>query len=204
MDIETLRKDFKKIRRPKMDISIDVENNLNEFVQLIKKQDKEDEKYVLHNKMIPVLFGLFSIIIIILFNPVKEVLMLTGHFLIFLGFFSTLILVFIDYRNISKESIDFSLLAYLKQKKDRLESWRLTSAKYYLTFIVFLTGLILSNISLLKNYSFEFSIFLLSSYLTILVIAWIIGEHFYRKRHKKKHQPIIKILSEQIEELVKE
>jgi len=151
MDIETLKKDFKKMRVPKMDISIDAANNLSEFVQLIKKQDKDDEKYILHNKMIPALFGLFSIIIIILLNPIKTALLLAGFFLIFAGFFSMLILMFIDYRNISKESYDFSLLTYLKQKKDRLESWRLTSAKYYITFIVFVIGLIISNISLIRH-----------------------------------------------------
>ena len=87
MDIEALKKEFKKIRAPKMDISIDFENDLKEFLNLIKKQDKEDEKYILHNKMIPGLLGLFSIIIIILFNPIKTALLLSGFFLIFVGLF---------------------------------------------------------------------------------------------------------------------
>jgi Na+/melibiose symporter-like transporter len=203
MDIKEFKKEFKKMRVPKMDISIDAVNNLNEFIQLIKKQDKEDEKYILHNKIFPILFGLFSIIIIMLFNPIKEGFMLVGHFLIFLGFFSSLILLFMDYRNISKESYDFSLLAYLKQKRDRLKSWRLTSAKYYLTFIVFVTGLIISNISLLRHFNPELGILLITVYLALFAISWIIGEYFYRKRHRKKHQPLLKIISEQIEELSK-
>jgi len=204
MDIETLKKDFKKMRVPKMDISIDAANNLSEFIQLIKKQDKDDEKYILHNKMIPALFGLFSIIIIILLNPIKTALLLAGFFLIFAGFFSMLILMFIDYRNISKESYDFSLLTYLKQKKDRLESWRLTSAQYYLTFIVFVIGLIISNISLIRHFSPELGILILAGYVALFVIAWIIGEYFYRKRYRKNHQPLIKLISEQIEELSKD
>ena len=66
MDIEALKKEFKMMRAPKMELSIDFENNLNEFIQFIKKQDKEDEKYILHNKMIPALFGLFFIVLIML------------------------------------------------------------------------------------------------------------------------------------------
>ena len=204
MNIEEIKKDYKKMRMPRMDISINDFNNFDEFVQRIKKQDRDDEKYILHNKMIPVLFGLFFITIIMLFNPIKTALLVVGTFLIFSGFMSTLILLFIDYRNISKESYDLSLLAYLKQKEERLKSWRLTSAKYYLTFIVFVSGLLMCNISLLKNFSAEFGIILLTSYIVVLAIAWIVGEYFYRKRHREKHGPLLKIISEQITELSKE
>ena len=61
----------------------------------------------------------------------------------------------------------------------------------------------MSNIKLLQNFSPEFGFVLLSVYIALFVISWIIGEYFYRKRHKKKHQPLIKIISEQIEELSK-
>lgn len=204
MNIEEIKKEYKKIRMPKMDISINDFKNFDDFVQRIKKQDLEDEKYILQNKMIPVSFGLFFVLIIMLFNPIKSTILLTGVFLIFLGLISTLILLFIDYRNISKESYDLSLLAFLKNKKERLKSWRLTSAKYYLTFIVFVSGLIMLNISLLKKFSTEFGLLFLIFYIAILAIAWIIGEHFYRKRHREKHEPLLKIISEQINELNKE
>ena len=147
------------------------------------------------------LIGLFFITIIILFNPIKTGLLLIGTFLIFLGLMSTLILLFIDYRNISKESYDLSLLAYLKQKEERLKSWRLTSAKYYLTFIVFVTGIIMGNTGLLRNFSPEYGIMLITFYLLLLLFAWIIGEYYYRKRHRKKHKPLLEIISDQIREL---
>jgi len=204
MNIEEIKEDYKKMRIPMMDISINYFENFDEFAQRIKKQDLDDEKYILHNKIIPVLFGLFFITLIMLFNPIKTALLLIGSFLIFSGLLSTLILLFIDYKNISKESYDLSLLAFLKQKRERLKSWRLTSTKYYLTFIIFVAGLILSNISLLKNSSAEFGIILIIFYIAILAIAWIIGEHFYRKRHREKHEPLLKIISEQINELYKE
>ncbi len=204
MNIEELKRDYKKMRIPMMDISINYFENFDEFIQRIKKQDLDDEKYILHNKIIPVLFGLFFITLIMLLNPVKTTMLLIGTFLIFSGLLSTLLLLFIDYRNISKETYDLSLLAFLNQKRERLKSWRLTSTKYYVTFIIFVSGLVLSNISLLKNFSAEFGVALITFYIAILAIAWIIGEHFYRRRHREKHEPLLKIISEQINELIKE
>ena len=51
--------------------------------------------------------------------------------------------VFKDYRDISKESYDLSLFAYLKQKEERLKSWKSTPVRYKWTFIVFVSGLII-------------------------------------------------------------
>jgi len=204
MDIDKLKKDYKKMRVPKMDVSINDITGMEDFIQKIKKQDKDDEKYILHNQMIPVFIGLFFITIIMLFNPIKTVFLLTGMLLIFLGLFSTLILLFRDYKNISQESYDLSLLAYLQQKNERLKSWRSTPAKYQLTFIVFVTGLILMNVGLWRNFASENFILFLIVYLILLAAAWIIGEHFYRKRHRKKHYPLIKSISELLNELGKE
>jgi len=152
----------------------------------------------------PVLFGLFYIALIMLFSPAIKGLLLLGTFLIFSGLMSTLILLFTDYRNISKESYDLSLLAFLKQKRERLKSWRSASLKYYLTFVIFVSGLILLNISLLRNFNAELGTIYLTVYVGILVIAWIIGERYYRKRHREKHEPLLRSLSEQINELNKE
>ena len=204
MNIEQIKKEYKKMRMPGMDISFKGFSTFDEFVARIKKQDLEDEKYILHNKIVPVSLGLFFITLIMLFNPVKTGLLVLGTFLIFSGLLSTLILLLSDYRNISKESYDLSLLAFLEQKKERLSSWRLTSAKYYLTFIVFVSGLIMLNINLLKTISAEFGVLFLTVYIAILALAWILGEHFYRKRYREKHEPLIKTISEQVKELRKE
>ena len=100
MNIEDVKNEFKKMRLPMMDISAADFKNLEDFVLRIRKQDRSDEKYILHNKMIPVLIGLFFITIIMIFNPIKNLLMLTGMFLIFSGLFSTFILLLRDFRNI--------------------------------------------------------------------------------------------------------
>jgi hypothetical protein len=137
MDIDKLKHEFKKMKVPKMDVSINEVTNTEDFFQKIKNQDKDDEKYILHNRIIPIIVGLFLMIILMLINPIKSALLLTGMFLIFTGLIYTLILSFMDYKNISKESYDLSLFAYLKQKEARLKSWRSTPAKYKLLFIWF-------------------------------------------------------------------
>jgi cell division protein FtsW (lipid II flippase) len=204
MNIDELKKEFKQLRMPKMDISINEFKNFSDFVQTIRRQDKDDEKYILHNKILPVIIGLFFVIIIMLLNPLKTVLLLTGLFQIFLGLFVALILLLRDYKNISKETYDLSLLAYLKQKEKRLKSWQATPTKYLWTFIIFVTGLIMmsiGNTGLIRDLGTEPTIAFIVVYLALLATSWIIGEHFYRKRHQKKHLPLLNILSEQIKEL---
>ena len=207
MNIDKIKKEYKKMRMPKMDISIDALNNLEDFVQRIKNQDRDDEKYMLHNKMIPILIGLFLLTIIMLINPIKTVILQIGMVLIYSGLIYTLILLFMDYRNISKESHDLNLLSYLKQKEERLKYWRSTPAKYQWTFTIFISGLIMmivGNSSIIRDFSTEQIILFILAYLIILLISWVIGEYFYRKRHKQKHQPLIANISELIKELREE
>jgi cell division protein FtsW (lipid II flippase) len=204
MDIDKLKNEFKKMRVPKMDISINEVSNMKDFFQKIKTQDKDDEKYILHNRIIPIIVGLFLMIILMLINPIKSVLLLTGMFLIFTGLIYTLILSFLDYKNITKESYDFSLFAYLKQKEERLKSWRSTPAKYKWTFTVFVSGLIfmvIGNTSLMRDFDREYIILFIVVYLCLLVTFWTIGEYFYRKRHRQKHQPLIKSITQLLKEL---
>lgn len=204
--IDSYKKYYKELKTSGMKSSIYTHNDtdLNSIVERIKKQDKEDEKYLLHNKMIPVLVGLFFITLIMLFNPIKEFVLLTGLALIFLGLFITLILLFIEYRNISKESYDLSLFSYLGQKRERLKSWRKTPVKYKLTFTIFVSGLILmifGNKGFVEAIGSEYIIIVIVVYLVILFTAWIIGERYYQKRHTKKHKPLLDIISNQLMEL---
>ena len=204
--IDGYKKYYKELKTSGMKSSTYAHNDieLNSIVELIKKQDKEDEKYLLHNKMIPVLVGLFFITLIMIYNPIKTLVLLTGLTLIFAGLFITLILLFIEYRNISKESYDLSLFSYLEQKKERLKSWRKTSANYKWTFTIFVSGLILmiiGNKGFVEAIGLEHIIIFIVVYLVVLFAAWIIGERYYQKRHTKKHKPILETISNQLKEL---
>jgi len=204
MDIDKLKSEYKNMRVPKMDVSLNGVKNLEDFFQRIQTQDKEDERYLLHNQLIPLIVGLFFMTIIMLINPIKTFFLLTGMFLIFTGLVYTIILKFLDYKDISKETYDLSLFAYLKQKEKRLKSWRSTSTKYKWTFTVFVSGLIftvIGNTGLMRDFGFETIFLFILIYLVLFLTSWIVGEYFYRKRHRQKHQPLITIISEQLREL---
>jgi hypothetical protein len=204
MNIDDLKKQYKTVGMPEMDISIKDFTNLEDFIQQIKKQDKDDEKYLLHNKMLPVLIGLLFITLIIILNPIKTALLVGGTLMIFLGLFFTFIFLLMDYKSISQESYDLSLLAYLKQKEKRLSSWRATPNRFKWSFSVFVSGLIMmitGNALKIPEISNEYILLFLVSYVGLLLICWIIGEHFYRRRHQKKHRPLLNIISELKSEL---
>jgi len=177
---------------------------MKDFVQRISIQDREDERYLLYNQLIPIIVGLFLLTIIMLINPIKTFLLLLGMFLIFTGLVYTLILKFLDYKDISRGNYDLSLFAYLKQKKERLKSWRSTPSKYKWTFTVFVSGVIfmlIGNTGPIQEFSIETTLIFIVVYLSLIIISWNVGEHFYKKRHQQKHQPLIKIISEQLKEL---
>jgi hypothetical protein len=206
MKIDEIKNELNKMRIPKMNgsLSLDRMDTMEEFIQKIKQQDKDDEKYLLHNKLIPVLIGIFFITIVMLLNPIKSVILLSGCFLTFLGLFITMILLFWDYKNISKEYFNLNLLDYLKQKERRLQSWRFTPNKYKWTFMIFLTGLIMmiiGNTALIREFGLVQIIIYIVAYLGILITSWTIGEYFYRKRHREKHRPILTIISDLKSEL---
>lgn len=205
MDIDKLKNEYKKMRVSKMDVSLNQIDSMGDFIQKIKKQDRDDEKYILHNKMVPLFIGLFFLTLILIIVPVNTFPLLTGVFLIYTGFISTLIFLLMDYREITKESYDLNLLGYLKQKEERLKSWHATPVKYYWTFTIFVLGLIifiLGNTGFIREFGSGQVLLFIAIYLVLLIISWIGGEHFYRKRHRKKHQPLINSISELINELV--
>jgi hypothetical protein len=207
MDIDKLKNDYQKIRGSKMDISLENTAQMNDFIKQIKSQDRSDEKYLLHNQIFPLLAGLSILIVLALINPIKTVLLLTGMLLIFSALIVTLILRFIDYRNISEESYDLSLAAFLKQKEKRLKSWRATPSYYKWIFIGFVMGLIfmvLGNTTMIRDIGLEYIILSIVIYLIVFTLAWTTGEYFFRKRHEQKHKPLISIISEQLRELEQE
>jgi hypothetical protein len=205
MDIDKIKKEYKKVKVSKMDISMDQTKILGDFIQRIKQQDRDDEKYILHNQIIPICIGLIILTVIIITVPVTTFPLRTGIILIYTGLISAVILLIKDYRDITKEPYDINLLAYLKQKERRLKSWYATPAKYYLTFTVFVSGLILmilGNTGIIRQFGIEITVSIIAIYLIILIISWVIGEYFYRQRHTKKHQPLIAEIRAQIKELI--
>jgi hypothetical protein len=207
MNIDDYKNTYKQMKATSMDMPGSKGNveQLSEFILRIRKQDKEDERYMLHNLLIPVLFGLVCFTLVCIIAPITSPVLIAGSILIYLGLGSVLIFILLDLINISKELFDQNLLEFLELKIRRLRSWRSTRIRYILSFVVFVIGLILlilgnsGLMGFLKSYAIIIPV--ISGYLAILVVAWIIGEHFYRKRHRKKHQPLIDEISGMINEI---
>ena len=49
MNIDNLKNEFKKLRAQKMDISLHNTATMDDFIQTIRKQDRDDERYILKN-----------------------------------------------------------------------------------------------------------------------------------------------------------
>jgi len=80
--------------------------------------------------------------------------------------------------------------------------------KYNIMFAIYIIGLImmiLGNTDLVLTLESTQNILIyIGVNLIILCLSWILGEHFYRKRHKKKHQPLLEMISALKQELKEE
>ena len=206
MNIDNLKNEFKKLRAQKMDISLRNTATMDDFIQTIRKQDRDDERYILKKKVLPLGIGLFLFTITIMIYPIRNVILLTGCIFVFVGLISTLILFILDYKNITRETFDFSLLTFLKHKQARFSSWKTTPARYNIAYAIFIVGLVMmivgnTNVFLKDLKTTQNVIIFIGVYLFLLLISWAIGEYFYRKRHKEKHQPLLKVISELTQDL---
>jgi uncharacterized membrane protein len=163
------------------------------------QQDREDERYIFRRKIIPLSFGLLCITIVFLLVNIPNIVVLSGCMLIYAGLISILIRFLIDYKKISGEVYDLSLLVFLNRKEARLKSWKSTPVSYHFMFIVYVMGLvllILGNDKFFMELQSIWKVFLfVGLILFIFVISALSGEYYYRKRHRTKHMPLLQIIS---------
>jgi len=202
MNIDELKNELRQMRAPKMDLFISSRKKdiANEFFKLLKKQEKRDERYILQKRIIPILVGLIVITLLIIIYPITAPIMCIGCFLMIASFISALILLFIDYKNISKEKFNATILEFLQEKEKRLTYWRSTHFKYHVIFSVFILGwfmLTVGNNPVIR----DFGILPFLVYVMIILLMHVNSERLFRKRHKTEHEPILKMISEIREEL---
>ncbi|MBN1552003.1 hypothetical protein JW979_11055 [bacterium] len=165
----------------------------------IEKQDREDEKYLFQQRILPISIGLIMMMIVFLVKMIHEPLILLGCLAVLTGLVAALISYLIDYHRISREQFDQSRLEFLDLKEKRLKSWKSTSLKYLAFYMVFATGVILiiaGNKSLIRGIeTSQNRLYFTGSILGFLVLSWIAGEHLYRKRHMQKHIPLLRMIS---------
>jgi uncharacterized membrane protein HdeD (DUF308 family) len=200
MITENLKTEFNKIKVPQMEVSLRDSENLANFVQQIRKQDREDERYLFRKRLIPILMGIVCLTFVLMISPIKNIVLFWGYFLVYVGLVAVALLSFLDYKNISKEKFDMSLLIFLRQKEARLMSWKSTPLRYYYIYTFYVIGvmmMIVGNTSLLQNLrTFQNIALFVGITLSVFILSWIIGEYFYRKRHKQMHQPLLNLINE--------
>jgi hypothetical protein len=211
MRLDEYKKHYQNIRMDKMNSFI-ANNNITDFDGLlnqIKKQDKKDEKYVLHNKMIPLLFAIVILIPIMIFIPEDNPLIIIGTLLMVISSLVSLVMVLFELKQSKIETIGLNTVSYIEQKIANLKKWKSTQPKYQLMILVYVSGLLLYNVGL-HTYNnsriFSHGQFFLYMFIIVLVftIAWFVGEYFYRRRFNRQHEPLIQILSDIKEDLKNE
>ena len=209
MKIDDLKKEIQRVRAPEMDMTFRSGKKCSpaEFFERIRQQDRKDEKFILSKRIIPVSIGLIGCAIVMIIVPIRAPLMFTGSFLMFLGMLLALILFFLDYRDISRETFNTSVAQFLKRKKKRLAYWRSTPLKHHLVLALFLIGWLMTNFGnepfMRDDKKLPFAIFV-GLLLFIIILLNINSERLYRKRHKRQHEPLLKMIEDIQEELREE
>ena len=101
MNLDQIKNDYKKMRAPEMEITVPGIRSIEELIQKIMKQDREDERYILKRKIIPLSFGLLCLTIVALLVNIPNIVVLTGCVLIYAGLISILLRFLVDYKKIS-------------------------------------------------------------------------------------------------------
>jgi len=206
-DIDGFKDDFKKIKISTMKNSQSTikPNRINDFLQIIKHQDIKDEKYLVRQKIFPVLVGLVILTVLFIFIPIANPLLISGCIMVYFALMAVLFLFLRDYKNISKESFDLSLKEFLQNKRARMKSWNSTPRLYSILFIIFVLGVIMmviGNTGLNRILQTKQNIILyMAGNLVVFLIAWIIDQSRFRKRYKQKHLPLINQISELLDNL---
>jgi hypothetical protein len=209
MKIEDLKKDLKNIRSPDMEkiIPSGKTGYSENFFDRLKNQDKRDEQFIVTKRITPVLIGLIAFTTTVIIAQIRTPVLFIGSFLIFSSLLAILIMYLLDYRDISKETFHESILQFLNKKKKRLSYWKSTPFKHNIIFTLFLSGWLLFNIG---NKPFIHSvgkfpfIVVIGLVFLIMLLLHFNSERLYRKRHKREHEPLLKMISELQEELENE
>jgi hypothetical protein len=208
-DIDDFKSDFIKMKIPDMKTiqQIDYGEDISNFLSIIKHQDKEDEKYLIRKKILPILSGIIILVILFLVIPIQNHVILFGSLMVFLGLMAILILFLRDYINISKETFGQSLRSYLQTKLSRLKSWQSTPKLYNVIFIFFVFGcclMLLGNTGFISALnSTRNAVVFIVAYVCAFAISWALAEYNYRRRHKKQHDQLVREISDLLRELEK-
>jgi hypothetical protein len=207
--LEAMKKALLGLRAPDsaLPASKKKENSMEELIRSLRKQEKEDQAFILKRRIVPLAAGIVIFTVILIFLPVRNPVMGAGCFLISASLLTALILCFIDYMDISKESYDSSVHDFLRQKEKRLRYWRTTPLRYHFIYICYVAGVVmisLGNSAMMSESGGVVISIYLGAVVFLLGLSWILGARRFRKRHREKHRPLLELIEELEQELAEE
>jgi hypothetical protein len=174
-------------------------------IDSVKGQDRKDERYILHKKVLPVALGIILLTLLATFLHFPNQLILAGFVLVYMGLVSILILFLRDYRNISNEAFDQTLMDYLVAKRKRLVNWKRIPVLYNVIYGLYIIGvllIIIGNTTLASYLGSSFgNLIYMVGIISALIISGIVGEYRFRKRHQRMQEPIIERIDSLMTEL---
>ena len=201
MNLDDIKKEFRKVRAPKMETAFPSGSTVKapELFERLRRQERRDERFLLNKRIIPVLAGLVLFTAVVIAVPIRTPVMFGGAFLMFASLLAALVLFFKEYKDISRETFDMSVVRFLMDKEKRLSHWRSTPLLHHLVFAIFLIGWLLLNLGnelfIRDAGSFPFGIVIGLALLAMILLS-INNERLYRKRHEREHEPLLEMIAE--------
>lgn len=212
MNLDDMKADFKGFKFAQKNVmqrdksETEEENaGLRSVMEAVKLQDRADERYILNKKILPVALGIITLTLLLAFLHIPNLLVLAGFVLVYAGLVSILIHFLCDYRNISNEVYDQTLMDYLETKRKRLTAWKRIPFLYNMIYGLYILGVLLIIIGNTRLASFLGASYSNLIYtvciIAALVVSGIVGDYRFRRRHKIMHHPILKRIDSLINEL---
>ena len=211
-NIDDLKAEFRNFRfadKPSMDKRMIEAGEepavIRSVIASVKDQDRQDERYILNRKIIPVALGIVFLTLLITLYSIPNNLIFLGLLMVSAGLVSILVLFLRDYHNISRDAFDQSLMEFLQTKRKRLTTWKRIPVLYNLIYGFYIVGVLLIIVGntrmagLLGTYlgNLIYTVSIISA----LIISGILGEFRFRKRHQRLHYPVIERIDSLLNEL---
>jgi hypothetical protein len=178
--------------------------DFSRFMDGLRRQERMDRRYVLRRGIIPVSAGIVILMGVLALRFPPNWIAGAGGVLAAFGLTAALGLFIRQYVDISKESFGASVREFLDQKERRLRSWKSTPILHHAAFACFAAGdiMMLVGIASTKPILTDKEMFIyIGSIAFIMLVSWGLGEILYRKRHRRRHGPLLDLIAGLKEEL---
>jgi len=182
--------------------------DFSRFMDGLRRQERMDRRYVLRRGIIPVSAGIVILMGVLALRFPPNWIAGAGSLLAAFGLIAALGLFIAQYVDISKESFGASVREFLDQKERRLRSWKSTPILHHAAFACFAAGDIMMLVGITATKKLVLTdreIFIyIGSIALVMLVSWGFGEILYRKRHRRRHGPLLAMIAELKKELAED